>query len=94
VHKAQHKELEIAKRDRNDNHIKRRKVGERHVSSNEDPSPKSLGSGDVASMAVDWSDMSGSSTPSPRHMVEVTSSQRTDHATREKISRWPAREDQ
>jgi hypothetical protein len=38
--KAQHKEREIAKCDRNDNRIKRRKAGERGVSSNEDPSPE------------------------------------------------------
>jgi hypothetical protein len=34
--KVQHKECQIAKRDRNDNFIKRRKAGERGVSSNED----------------------------------------------------------
>jgi hypothetical protein len=36
--KAQHKEREIAKRDQNDNRIKRRKAGEHKVSYNEDPS--------------------------------------------------------
>jgi hypothetical protein len=51
--KAQHKECEIAKRDRNDNRIKRRKEGERDVSSNEDPSSESSWSGDVASATVD-----------------------------------------
>jgi hypothetical protein len=38
--KVQHKECEIAKHDRNDNHIKRQKTGERDISSNEDPSPE------------------------------------------------------
>jgi hypothetical protein len=38
--KAQHKECEIAKHDRNDNRIKRRKARESDVSSNEDPSPE------------------------------------------------------
>jgi hypothetical protein len=50
--KAQHKEREIAKHDQNDNHIKRWKAWERGVSSNEDPSPESSWSGDVASAAV------------------------------------------
>jgi hypothetical protein len=36
--KAQHKEREIAKRDRNDDRIKTRNAAERGVSSNEDPS--------------------------------------------------------
>jgi hypothetical protein len=53
AHKAQHKECQIAKSDRNDNRIKRRKAGERGVSSDEDPSPESSWSGDVASAAVD-----------------------------------------
>jgi hypothetical protein len=65
VRKAQHKEREITKRDQNDNRIKLRKVGEHDVSSNEDPSPEPTWSGDEPSAAVDWSDMSGSSTPSP-----------------------------
>jgi hypothetical protein len=82
--KAQHKEREISKRDRNDNHIKWRKAGERDVSSNEDPSPEPTWSGDEPSAAVDWSDMSGSSTPSPPRMVEVTSSQRSEPALCEK----------
>jgi hypothetical protein len=72
--KAQHKEREIAKRDQNDNRIKRRKAGERGVSSNEDLSPKPSWSGDVASAATDCSDMSGSSSSSPRHAIEVSSS--------------------
>jgi hypothetical protein len=59
--KAQHKEREIAKRDRNDNHIKRRKAGERGVSSNEDPLSEPSWSGDMASAVVDRSDMSESS---------------------------------
>jgi hypothetical protein len=50
--KAQHKKHQIAKRDRNDNRIKRRKAGEQGVSSNEDPSPEPLWSGDVTSAAV------------------------------------------
>jgi hypothetical protein len=41
--KAQHEERKIAKRDRNDNRIKRRKAGEHCVSSNEDPSPDHRG---------------------------------------------------
>jgi hypothetical protein len=53
VHKTQHKKRQIAKRDRNDNCIKRRKVGESGVSSNEDPSPEPSWSGDVASVAID-----------------------------------------
>jgi hypothetical protein len=43
--KVQHKDREITKCDRNDNRIKRWKVGERDVSSNEDPSPESSWSG-------------------------------------------------
>jgi hypothetical protein len=57
--KAQHKKRQIAKRDRNDNRIKKRKAGELGVSSDEDTSPKPSWSGDTASVAVDWSDMSG-----------------------------------
>jgi hypothetical protein len=71
--KAQHKECEIVKRDRNDNRIKRRKAGERGVSSNEDPSSKPSWSSDVASAVVDWSDMSGSSSSSPPRAIEVSS---------------------
>jgi hypothetical protein len=99
--KAQHKEREITKTDRNDNRIKRRKAGERDVSSNEDPSPESSWSGDVASAVVDWSDMSGSSTSSPFRATEVTSSRRPQIAVREKnaasssrSAARPAREDQ
>jgi hypothetical protein len=62
--KAQHKKRQIAKRDRNDNRIKRHKAGELGVSSDEDPSSKPSWSGDVASATVDWSDMSGSSSSS------------------------------
>jgi hypothetical protein len=71
--KVQHKEREIAKRDWNDNNIKRRKAGERGVSSNEDPSSKPSWSSDVASAVVDWSDMSGSSSSSPPRAIEVSS---------------------
>jgi hypothetical protein len=51
--KAQHKERQIAKRDRNDNRIKRWKAGERGISSDEDLSPVPSCSGDVLSAAVD-----------------------------------------
>jgi hypothetical protein len=51
--KAQHKKRLIAKRERNDNRIKRQKAGERGVSSDEDPSPEPSWSGDVPSAAVD-----------------------------------------
>jgi hypothetical protein len=47
------------------NRIKRRKAGERGVSSDEDPSPEPSWSGDVPSVEVDWSNMSGSSSSSP-----------------------------
>jgi hypothetical protein len=82
--KAQHKEREIAKRGRNGNRINRRKAGERGVSSNEDPSPEPSWSGDVASVAVDWSDMSGSSSSSPPRATEVSSSRRPQTAVRDK----------
>jgi hypothetical protein len=82
--KAQHKEREITKRDLNDNRIKRRKAGERDVSSNEDPSPEPSWSSDVASAVVDWSDMSGLSTSSPSHVTEVSSSRRPQIAARKK----------
>jgi hypothetical protein len=72
--KAQHKEKEITKHNWNNNCIKRRKAGKHGVSSDEDPSPEPAWSGDEPSAAVDWSDMSGSSTPSPPRAVEVTSS--------------------
>jgi hypothetical protein len=65
VCKAQHKKCQIAKRDRNDDRNKRRTAGEQGVSSNEDPSPETSWSGDVASAAADRSNMSGSSSPSP-----------------------------
>jgi hypothetical protein len=44
--KAQNKEQEISKRDRNDNRTKRRKAGEHRVSSDEDPSPEPTWSND------------------------------------------------
>jgi hypothetical protein len=72
--KAQHKKCQIAKHDRNDNRIKRQKVGELGISSNEDPSLEPSWSGDVASTAVDRSDMSRSSSSSPPHGTEVSSS--------------------
>jgi hypothetical protein len=72
--KAQHKEREIDKRDRNDNHIKRQKAGERDISSNEDLSPEMSWSDDVASATVEWSNMSGSSSLSPPGATEVSSS--------------------
>jgi hypothetical protein len=75
--KAQHKKRQIAKRDRNDDRNKRRKAGEQGVSSDEDPSPEPSWNGDVASAAVDWSNMSGSSSSSPLRGAEVSS------------SRWP-----
>jgi hypothetical protein len=53
AHKAQHKKRQIAKRDRFDYCIKRRKAGELGISSDEDPSPELSWSGDVASVAVD-----------------------------------------
>jgi hypothetical protein len=62
----------------------RRKAGERGVSSDEDPSPESSWSGDVASAVVDWSEMSGSSSSSPPHAVEVSSSWRPQTAARDK----------
>jgi hypothetical protein len=60
--------------DRNDNRNKRWKAGEVGVSSDEDSSPWPSWSGDVASAAVDWSDMSGSSFSSPPRGTEVSSS--------------------
>jgi hypothetical protein len=82
--KAQDKERQIAKRDGNDNRIKRQNVGECGVSSDEDPSPEPSCSGDVAGAAVDWSDMSGSSSSSPSRATEVSSSQRPQTAARDK----------
>jgi hypothetical protein len=99
--KAQHKEREIAKRDRNDNRIRRRKAGERGISSNEDPSSEPSWSGDVASAEVNWSDLSGSSSSSPHHATEVSSPRRPQMAAYDKnagsSSRpagHPAQEDQ
>jgi hypothetical protein len=57
--KARHKTHQIAKRDRNDNRIKRRMAAELGVSSDEDPSHEPSWSSDATSAAVDWSDMSG-----------------------------------
>jgi hypothetical protein len=82
--KAQHKECEIAKCDRNDNRIKRQKAGKRNISSNEDPLPEPSWSGNMASAAVDWSDMSGSSTSSPPRATEVTSLRWPETSVREK----------
>jgi hypothetical protein len=63
--KAQHKKCQIAKRDRNDDRNKRWKAGEQGVSSDEDLSPETSWSGDVASASTDQSNMSGSSSSSP-----------------------------
>jgi hypothetical protein len=82
--KTQHKKRQIAKRDHNDNHIKRRKAGELGVSSDEDPSPEPSWSGDVANAAVNSSDMSGSSSSSPPRGAEVSSSWQPQAAAREK----------
>jgi hypothetical protein len=82
--KAQHKERHIAKRDRNDDRIKRWKVGERGVSSDEDPSPEPSWSGAAPSAAVDWSEMLGSSSSSPSCATEVSSSRRPQTAARDK----------
>jgi hypothetical protein len=82
--KAQHKEREIAKRDRNDNNIKRRKAGERGVSSNEDPSAEPSWRSNVASAAVDWSDMSWSSSSSPPRATKVSPSRRLQAAACDK----------
>jgi hypothetical protein len=84
VRKAQHKEHKIAKRDRNNNRIKRWKAGERGISSNEDPSPDPPWSCDVPNAAVEWSDMSGSSSSSPPRTTEVASSQRPQTVVRDK----------
>jgi hypothetical protein len=84
VRKEQHKKRQIAKRDRNDNHTKRRKAGELGVSYDVDPSPGPSWSGDVASVAVDWSNMSGSSSSSPPRGTEVSSSRRPRETGRDK----------
>jgi hypothetical protein len=98
---AQHKECQIAKRDRNDNRIKRRKARERGISFDEDPSPEPSWSGDAPSAAVDWREMSGSSSSLPPCATEVSSSWRPQMAARDmkvgSTSRQPAclvREDQ
>jgi hypothetical protein len=82
--KAQHKERKIAKCDRNDNRIKRMQAGECGVFCNEDPSPEPSWSGDIASAAVDWSNMSGSSSSSPPRATEVSSSRRLQTNARDK----------
>jgi hypothetical protein len=84
LHKAQHKKRQIAKRDRNDNRIKRQKAGELGVSLDEDPSPEPSWSGDVASAAIDGSNMSGSSSSSLPRGVEVSSSHWPQAARRDK----------
>jgi hypothetical protein len=78
--KAQHKKRQIAKCDRNDDRNKRQKAGEQGVSSYENSSPEPSWSGDVASAAVDWSNMSGSSSSSPPRGAEVSSSRRPREA--------------
>jgi hypothetical protein len=83
---AQHEKRQIAKRYRNDNRNKRRKAGDVGVSSDEDSSPKPSWSGDVSSAAVDWSDMSGSSSSSPPRDTEVSSSRRPPATGRDKTA--------
>jgi hypothetical protein len=83
--KAQHKKRQIAKRDRNDDRNKRWKAGEQGVSSDEDPSPEPSWSSDVASAAVDWSNMSGSSSSSPLRGAKVLSLRWPREAGRDKI---------
>jgi hypothetical protein len=78
--KAQHKKRQITKRDCKDDRNKRRKAGELGVSSDEDLSPEPSWSGDVASAAVDWSNISGSSSSSPLCGAEVSSSRRSREA--------------
>jgi hypothetical protein len=82
--KAQRKKRQIAKRDHNNNCIKRWKAGELGISSDEDPSPEPSWSGDVASAAVDWSDMLGSSSSSPPRGTEVSSSRQPQATVRDK----------
>jgi hypothetical protein len=82
--KARHKKRQIVTRDRNDNRTKRRKAGELGVSSDEDTSPEPSWSGDVASAAIDWSNMSRSSSSSLPRGVEVSSSHRPQAARRDK----------
>jgi hypothetical protein len=90
--KVQHKKRQIAKRDRNDNRIKRQKVGKLDVSSNEDPSPEPSWSGDVASAAVDWSNMLGSSSSSPPLGAEVSSSRQPQAAVCDKSASSSSRQ--
>jgi F420-0:gamma-glutamyl ligase len=82
--KAEHKKRQIAKGDRNNNRTKRRKAGELGVSSDEDPSLEPSWSGDVASAAVDRSNMSGSSSSSLPRDADVSSSRRLQAAGRDK----------
>jgi hypothetical protein len=84
VRKAQHKKRQIAKRDHNDNRTKSWKTGELGVSSDEDPLPEPSWSGDVASVAVDWSNMLGSSSSSPPSGAEVSSPRRSREVGRDK----------
>jgi hypothetical protein len=98
--KAQHKERQIAKRDRNDNRIKKRKAGERGVSSDEDPSPEPSWSGDTPNAGGLERDV-GVVLVIPHRTTQVSSSWRPQTAARDKnvgsSSRQaarPAREDQ
>jgi hypothetical protein len=98
--KVQHMKRQITEHDCNDNRIKRRKEGELGVSSDEYPSPEPSWSGDVASAADDWSNMSGLSLSSPPRGVEVSSSRQLQAAMRDKTmgvsshqAVRPARED-
>jgi hypothetical protein len=83
--KARHKKRQIAKHDRNDDRNKRRKVGELGISSDKDSSPEPSWSGDVASAAVDWSNMLGSSSSLLLRGAEVSSSHRPREAGRDKV---------
>jgi hypothetical protein len=82
--KEHHKEKEIAKHYRNDNRIKCRQVGERNVSSDEDLSPSPAWSKNEPSVVINWSNMSGSPSPSPHWVVEVSSPRRLESTPREK----------
>jgi hypothetical protein len=86
VRKAQHKKCQIAKHDCNDNCNKRWKAGEVCLSSDEDPSSEPSWSGDIASAAVDWSDMSGSFSSSPPRGTEVSSLRRPPATGHDKIT--------
>jgi hypothetical protein len=81
---GQHKKCHIANRDRNDNRNKRRKAGELGVSSDEDSSPEPSWSGDVASAAIDWSNMSGLSSSSPPRGTEMSPSRHPQAIGRDK----------